>query len=468
MLLVFAVAACTAAKASPSSVANPASSGQGGTASPYPPTTPSATSTLTYGVASDSPSPSPTPTPFTGPLPTVGPVPAGAWTGINWLQIPTGHTPAVSPGSEYSGFDATIEGWSGGYLDLIWNPVKRTLTPWVSSDGLTWRTGARFDTSAWIGDFRSYDSYAGSSAAAHDDCWFEANHFQEGPAMLLLTGDVDCRGGCARDFWTAQTSWVSSDGSSWTPVTDQPGWWLSGGSSGFISFDPDTGLGVIWTSADGKGWTKGRLPKVPAGSWINSPVAVEGGFVLPGVVMLKKGYQPDGPGTNDGGRRAGCGGMGSTDLSLYQAALWWSPDGQNWTRDTLTGGTTSGYFNGIDMTVDRIDDHSIVAEEYFESTDSVMYWVSKDGRSWTRLKGGPEYLRSDEILVGRDRGLIVGDSIYTARYWPSLLCFNGGSSLVKLQQTGAVPWADMPQMVLGPTGILVTVDGTQFWIGVPN
>lgn len=468
VLLVVAVAACTAAKASPSQVASfagsggPSSSGSAGTASPSPIWTLPASSSTPDETGAPTPTPTPTPTLPTGPLPTVGPVPTGAWTGINWLAIPGGHSPALPGGATGSGY-ATLEGWSRGYVEFMWNPMNRSLTPWVSADGLTWRAGTKLDTSPWQDDFRSYDQGNPKDRAYHDDCYFLADDFQEGPATLMLTGIAYCTGECTNTFWTEEETWTSADGTSWKLAEHQPGWWLSGGSSGFISYDASSALGSIWTSTDGSAWSPGALPTVPAGSWINSPVAIAGGYVLPGVVMVKKGHQPDGPGTGDGGRHWGCPGDGTGDLSLYQAALWWSPDGKTWTRDTLTGATTSGY-DLYDMTLTRIDDHTVVADAGFESNNgwSDIEWVSQDGKTWTHLKGDPV----DTVVAGRARGLVYGDSISANSYWPNLLCFNGGSTLTKLHQTGEIPWTDSPQMVLGPSGLLVTVDGSQFWIGV--
>jgi len=57
-----------------------------------------------------------------------------------------------------------------------------------------------------------------------------------------------------------------------------------------------------------------------------------------------------------------------------------------WTRDTLTGATTSGY-DLYDMTLTRIDDHTVVADAGFESNNgwSDIEWVSQDGKTWTHL-----------------------------------------------------------------------------------
>jgi len=63
--------------------------------------------------------------------------------------------------------------------------------------------------------------------------------------------------------------------------------------------------------------------------------------VLPGVIMVKKGHQEDGPAQGDGLPRVGCAGTEDADKSLYQEAVWWSPDGQTWTEKP------SGHYLGL-------------------------------------------------------------------------------------------------------------------------
>jgi hypothetical protein len=38
--------------------------------------------------------------------------------------------------------------------------------------------------------------------------------------------------------------------------------------------------------------------------------------------------------------------------------------------------------------------------------------------------------------------------------------------LVPLKATGSAPWIDNWQTALGPTGLLVTEDGSRFWLGM--
>jgi hypothetical protein len=284
-------------------------------------------------------------------------------------------------------------------------------------------------------------------------------NFQEGSSALLFTGYVECgdSGKCGVDEWTIATiTWTSVDGRSWRPETAMPDPYqdISGGSSGFISLKGST----LWTSSDGQSWRQGTIPSaaLETGASVSNPVSFAGGFVLPGVVIAKKGHTT--PSSN------GCTAGGGTDLTKYQAALWWSPDGTTWTRDVL-GGTTSSY-SGVSIDVTRIDDHTIVAQAYVGNSEYEL--ASSDGKTWKRLKGNPIDPNSDGgVVVGRARGLITALSSDENQYVPDFYDFDASFNLVSVKQTGDLPW-DGGQLALGPTGLLVTNNGTAFWIGVPT
>lgn len=421
------------------------------------------------------PTDSPTPPLPKGPLPSVGPVPAGTWTGLKWIALPGGHAPAVPPSNADVGtVNAKIAGWSKGYVEFIWNPSKRTLVPWGSLDGLTWHSGTTIDTSAWAPDFKVWDSGASGSDSTlpevPGDCEFSIDQFEEGPASLVLTGHATCwTAGCGSyPFLTRSINWVSTDALNWTVVDltsifGTVGWGsVSGGSSGFIA------LGAAaksdWTSQDGQQWNQGSLPPavLTPGSTASVPVAIAGGFVLPSVILEKKGHST--PGSGVGGGCAG-GGDYPTDLSLYQSVLWWSSDGTTWTRDTLRG-TTSSY-SAISMTVSRIDDRLVIAHE--QIGDTVLEWASTDGRSWTGLKGDPvDPYDTGGVIAGRDHGLVTAVSQDADQPTQVFSVFDPKFNLVALKQTGSYPWIDDWQMALGPTGLLVTSDGSRFWIGEPS
>jgi hypothetical protein len=464
-----ATATQTAASDSPSPSASPSGLPTGSmvTAAPSPTAAwtfpPSALATPTDTPVSD-PTESPTPPLPSGPLPSLGPAPTGNWTGIKWIAVPGGHSPTV-PAVPYDaqgyGVTASIEGWSQGYVEFLWSPSKRTLIPWTSADGLRWRAGSPLDTKAWAADFKQVDIQVPGA----DDCFFEVGNFQEGPATLLLNGDFYCGGGCGGPwFYSSHAFWTSPDGLAWTPLDVAravgPGGLgvISGGSSGFIALGSAAGKQTTWVSSDGQTWAQGALPN---GAFsVSDPVSYAGGFVLPGVVVVAKGHKSTWYGT------CGNGQPGYTDLSKYQGALWWSPDGMTWTRDTLTG--TVGF--GVNMSVARIDDHTLVADEQtFNAGGSLTAetaWVSRDGKSWSRLKG--YLMTAGGVIGGSDHGMIKEWSTPAGQTGPTLRVINDKLQLVTLSQTGGQPWLDGTQLALGPTGLLATEEGSRFWIGVPT
>jgi hypothetical protein len=385
------------------------------------------------------------------------------WTGIKWIAIPGGHSPAVPPVNQEEYWpgpvhgNAVLQGWSRGYVEFIWNPHTRTLIPWTSADGLNWKAGSNpLDTSQWKAYFKTYDAdiaAAGLDPAYHDACAFRVDNFQEGPAALLMAGTVYCSGPgrCLGvfDSWTqGDATWTSQDGLTWTPETipdSVDGGLISGGSSGFVALGSDGSKVTIWTSQDGRNWMQGALPPAAfaVGSSVRDPISFGGGFVLPGEVMVKKGTVEE-----------GCPGSYS---SQYQGALWRSQDGKNWTRDSLTGANSTNYFDAM-MSVVRIDDRTVVAKQDGSDTE----WASSDGTTWTLLKGSPvvfpSYGKAPNVVVGHGRGLVLDGGP---------CAFDDSLTLVPLKQTGDLPWSGS-QYGLGPTGLLATSDGARFWIGVPT
>ncbi len=255
--------------------------------------------------------------------------------------------------------NATIEGWSQGYVEFIWNPHLRNVTPWLSADGLTWQPGTNLDLSAWTADFKAFDA-EDSDSGDHDSCALEVRRFQEGPATLLLRALLRLCKWLRRDplYVSSDAMWVSPDGASWTPVDMTKTFgsggvgWISGGSSGYIALGSAAGKTIAWVSSDGQAWTQDALPTNAVS--VSDPVAYAGGFVLPGIVHVQNGHK-----SLAGGDKCGPSGTAYYDQSKYEGVLWWSPDGTTWTPDTLSG--TVGY--GVEMTVDRIDDHTLVADE---------------------------------------------------------------------------------------------------------
>jgi hypothetical protein len=467
VLAVISIAACSLA-ATPS--ANPTESAYAPTASASA-VSPSATGTvidLTLGTAAatDDPDADPTDTPTPplpkGTLPTVKAAPGGTWTAINWIALPGGNYPAVPKGEGYGDRNATVVGWHGGYVEFLWDPEGRTLTPWVSGNGLTWRAGPRMDLSSFADDFKEIDDQAAETAEPGESpfptgdvdeirygCSFDEVQFEEGPSTLLLRGFLHCGDGCSHPITTDDDSiWVSSDGLVWSPVDVMAAFGgaepnlISGGSSGFIAYAGSN----IWISQDGRSWRTGTLP---AGTNRSQPVEMAGGFVIGDAVVITKGH-------NDLSEPGYCSQSGA-DMAKYRAEFWLSSDGLNWTA-THTG--IVGY--GVSVQMTRIHDHLVIA---YETDGTHAYQLaSTDARTWTQLSG--PLIDTLSLLCGRDQGFIVDDGesgVVLKTFDPSL-------KLITVKQTGDLPWDDLgpTPWAIGPTGILASDDGERFWIGVPS
>jgi hypothetical protein len=470
------LAACTAALPTPSP-----SSGQSPEASGAEPTIDAtATLDLTTDPAPASPSvspestdspaptpessttPGPTPTPRlpTGPLPSLGPVPSGPWTGIDWVELPAGHYPQLpahpkdwaDTWGDLSGM-AVVAGWSEGYVEFMWNPIKHTVTPWGSSDGLTWHSGPGLDIGAWATTLKANASIPEIA----DYCRLVVTQFEEGPSTLLMTAAIDCPPGCGGPTTSDLGAWTSPDGVNWTPLdlpktfAGAPASQFSGSATGFVSLGYSNGdASALWLSSDGRSWHQGTLPAnfTNTLSHPNAPASFAGGYVLPAVIRETPGDDPI---------TFGC--AGSRTPPRFHGVIWWTPDGTNWTRETLPGVFSA---DDVEMWVWRIDDHTLLA---IESTyEKSAAWLSTDGRTWVRTSSE---IRDWTIVTGRDRGLVCDSTSYGGAK-RSLYLINDALQLGALKQTGDLPWWAPVQLTMGATGIVATADGTRFWIGIPT
>jgi hypothetical protein len=483
LLLGFSIAACTAASASgsPTAIGTAGATAQataGATDAPDATTQPYVLATASWDPArgiwtpppgdpatpepdeSYPPDPTGTPTPPLpkGPLPSVGPVPAGTWTGINWIALPGGHYPQVPALSEYGESNASITSWSKGYVEFIWNPAKLTLTPWASADGLTWHSGPRLNTSVFaLGpDDRGY-------------CEFWLGGTAEGPSSILIRGVAFCFGGCGGPVITDEGMWVSSDGFAWTAVDETrafPGGevgTITGGSGGYVALGSANKHQILLTSTDGIAWRQSALPTelLATTSDAQDVVPFNGGYVVGGTVLARTGTPPDQ--THYGGCASG-GGDDPIRQPVYLPAAWWSPDGNSWTRDDLPGAASQAI---VSLSFTQLDDHALIADETTYRSDWTdgpsRTWISTDGRTWTAHAPIP-----GSIMRSGGHTLICSANAADAPRAYSFSVFDSSYNLVPISQTGPEPWIDASQMVFGPTGLLVTKDGSRFWLGVPT
>jgi hypothetical protein len=461
------LAGCTAAAPTGSAPATgSASAGPSASAATSPIDVPSATPAVT---PTDTPLPtdfvdsSPTPTPPlpTGPLPSVAPAPAGQWTAINWLAVPGGHAPTVEPDA-FGAQWINVFGWSGGYVDFVWNDVSRTIVPWHSSDGLAWQAGPKMNLGKLLSGIQAADKFVGG----HSSCSLDMDGFAAASGSMLVKGYLTCEEGCG-SWISGELMWRSTDGAGWAldartfsgPAVGD----ISGGSIGYIATDSYGTTETVWTSADGLSWRQGKLPTAALGGSkaqvagqlsLGSPVAFGDGYVIPGALRgpLINGCALPGPGP------------------LETPALWWSADGSNWTKDALSG-TTPAYH--VDMTVDRITDGALLArQDSYDDQGNVTAtaaWTSTDGKTWRKL-AGPSLSGLSAVSDG-NHGLLIDDGLFDqATHQPAALAiygFDASLNPVLLRETGSLPWAQ-GKAVLGPTGLLWTGDGTRFWLGVPT
>jgi hypothetical protein len=438
-LLVCGVAACAAGE----SVSQPPSSGwpSGGASSAPSELPPNASATesaapLPTAADTEAPPPTPTPTAPTGPLPSLSARASGPWTGLDWIALPTGHSPTIPNSGDDSMPQLNLFGWSGGYVEFIWNAAARTVTPWSSADGLTWTAGPNLSIGGLVRQIPA-DGVA---------CDFEMTDVVQGPSTLMGQGRIVCAGAtCGPPWYSSQARWLSRDGLAWGVIGTQPEGAISGGPSGYVSVN-DTSL---WISDDGKTWRGGTLPQATLAEdtgW--NSASFGGGFVLATTV-----YWP-----------GGCGSAPGTKIP----AVWWSSDGNRWSREDLPGAVVA---DGVDTEVTLIAGDALLVREYSTDynggTDTVTAWTSRDGRSWQPL-ATDDTIWNAAILTDGSRCVVVGVS--TDGSQSKLQTFDSNLRLVGLRQSGDVPqlapwsWA----YALGPSGLLVSQDGSRSWLGVPT
>jgi hypothetical protein len=434
-LLGVVIAACTAATATPATSPNALKpSIPNSTAAPDP------SASATFPQPTDTAAQSHTPVA----LASLGPVPTGRWTSIHWTQVIT--PPVFLPGQVTAGevgHGLSVFGWSRGYVAFytvaigVDRFVATDIYTFSSADGVNWTSGARL----------TYPDFVSISDVV------------EGPAGLLAVAKFP-QGVCGPPPNVALV-WRSTDGIAWrqAAVFSVAAGDIEGGPSGYVAIgNAGEGSNPAWISFDGANWkhvdlTASAFKGVDA---IESGAAFSGGFVLAGTTL---------------GAAQGCGGYPNP----LTGSLWWSADAKTWSRDVLSG-TTSGA--QVSISVRRLSDTALLATE--SSSDAMggntvsSSWTSTDGRTWKAISvpSSLDIVRALIVTNGR-RGLVLSNSTDESQPAP-ILAFQDDLTLTELTQTGDVPdqavmqsWA-YQRFALGPTGIVVVSDdGSSFWVGVP-
>jgi hypothetical protein len=263
---------------------------------------------------------------------------------------------------------------------------------------------------------------------------------------------------------TVNALWASADGVSWSRLT-LPADFLAaavstvdGGSTGFIATGVlhDGKTQAVWLSADARSWRTIPLAQSTFGEFVvDAAVNFAGGYIVSGAVKSEKG----------------CGEV------MMTPSLWWSADGNSWTRSQLSGASSAGQ---AQVTLTRISSRAVMAyaTEWDEATQisSTQVWVTADGRTWQPIASPSVLLRTPIYTDGR-RGVSVADplmlSVSQSR-GPLVIATVGDDLATKtLVQAGDGPVVNDAlagwRAALGPTGVLIfTHDGLQLWLGVPT
>jgi hypothetical protein len=312
-----------------------------------------------------------------------------------------------------------------GYVPPDWHP-----TAWTSDDGATWTlrpvedTGFTFPTALARGQGGTlvavgrsgskpvaWTSPDGLTWARHevpvlstDGAAERMTSIAAGPTGYVAGGSVG-----PELFDRHARVWTSSDGTAWTPVTDDAAAFadaevrsITATDAGFVavgvvgSVQHPTGA-VAWTSADGQAWTRIDAPAFAGGIAVSVTTTPFGGLVAVG-----------------------------SDLDRRNAVAWTSSDGRTWTRvpDEPSRQHGGGYAWMTDVTA--VGD-ALIAVGTLQGLQrgTAIAWVSKDGVTWQQARTAPvqEGAEFYAVIPGGPGALVVGafgapDS-YVPEVWQS-------------------------------------------------
>jgi len=279
---------------------------------------------------------------------------------------------------------------------------------------------------------------------------------------------------------TGANAWFSPDTGSWALSPENPA--IFGGSpGGAAQADAVTRLGatavavgraapspgapadqaVAWTSSDGRAWT----PPVPldpmAGLAIEHP---EGTCAGPQSIVAVGTTVTGGPGS--------------------QAAAWSSPDGQHWQAGTVTPAAEPGAHEVMRSCITTGNGYiAFGSTQGSNSTTDAAVWYSNNGTQWTRQSvaafGGAGRGPVKDLAVGGTTWVAVsGDATSTTAPDGSLALWrttDAGSSWERID-TSAAPWtahqeASVDRVTLRGASAIVagTIDGRlTVWMGTPS
>ncbi len=398
--IVLFVAGCSSAGTPAPSATSPAS------ASPGPTVAISSVAPAATSNASPSPSPS-----LTAPASADGwqQVPAQAalttmqataavWTGQRFLAAgflndgsagiidstdgQTWHSQAsFGPGSRINGFSVGPAGV------LAVGAQGAAARSWFSTDGLTWRAAPDAAALRPAKD----NSIEMGSATATPSGWLAVG--KEVISCVLDCGD-----------WAAVRAnvWTSADGLHWTRepassalanagmngvVRGGPGYVAVGGAPNVAALKSGLVHAVVWTSADGRTWTR-----IKDGPIFHPPAELDPELQVSASAIAF-----------DGSHFVAVGEAASQDLT--SALAWWSADGRTWQR-----ATGERFPNGQLWRVASVPGGFLGVGP--SSSDSCLggIWSSTDGQAWSCVASDPAFdgIATSDVAASPTLELVVG------------------------------------------------------------
>ncbi|MGD2043357.1 MAG: hypothetical protein PVJ28_06865 [Acidimicrobiia bacterium] len=322
----------------------------------------------------------------------------------SWAQV---ETPRYS--APYLYFDGVIGGGPGFIAVGSGDPGV-----WISSDGSTW-VEADVESSGWLFDVIAADpgfiavgsDGAGAIVLLSDDgtSWTSGSTDSvPGDEMIAVTAGGPGFVAVGTHIDGPAVVWTSTDGKEWSRVPHDPEVFgrdaaildVADGPGGLVAVgvagDRDL-TAAVWTSSDGLAWT--RVPHDPT---------VFGDGTVAETEMLSVAV--GGPGY-----------VAVSGIGDQGHGVWTSADGTTWSKVALDPDVFS---SDEEMTVIVNTPAGLVAAGY-EGEDAAA-WLSSDGDTWSRIEhegvlGGPGQQRITD-LAATDSGLIaVGSDSGSEGVW---------------------------------------------------
>lgn len=366
----------------------------------------------------------------TGALPSITPRVAGT---ISWTQVDLPAGLAVT--SESSSQNAFF-GWSKGYVGFSESLNGGPIVPWDSPDGRNWHQDKALDTAGLTGG-----------------AW--VSEVVEGPAGLLALGRAP---GCLMNGsgcvpTPAKALWTSADGRTWSRV-ELAGQFggravgdVSAGPKGYMaisrSSESATSDPAVWLSANGRSWRSVTLPpEAFKDAYLASGSVLSGGYLIAGRIGSVAGY-------------------GGGDYPSTTPALWWSADGSAWSRVSLAGASAAPEAEAAVTTIanGRQIAHVVRWDLRVPPDGANQTWSSPDGRSWTPSGDGfpsPAVILTDGHQAMQPIATEAGVTVSTSP---------DGFDWTQRAITGTAP-PDSFDVAVGPSGLLVSSTDQRAWLAV--